>query len=270
MNSLRWVPLCIFCFLFMLLLQGFFSCPYAQERTFKNSLGMEFVLLPSGSFMMGSPPSEDYRDEAETPHEVTLSEPFYMQSTEVTVEQWRTLMGKRMFERRSGPPSQPVTKVSWFDAMEFIEKLNAMGEGTYRLPTEAEWEYACRAGSRLPYQWGEEIRCSQAVFGLKDGKCRSGGTASDGPAPVGSFSPNGWGLYDMHGNVWEWTQDRFGEYGPGPETDPSGPEDGTILRVRRGGGWSSEPHLLRCANRAYGHPATRYRHTGFRLVRETR
>ncbi len=231
---------------------------------------MEFVLLPPGSFVMGSPPAEDLRQLGETPHKVTLSEPFYMQTKEVTVGQWWALMGKRMLGQRSGPPGLPVTRVSWFDVMEFIEKLNAMGEGIYRLPTEAEWEYGCRAGSPSPYHWGEEIRCSQAVFGLKDGICDSRKAASDGPAPVGSLRPNAWGLYDMHGNVWEWTQDRYGEYGTGPEVDPSGAVDGTIMRVRRGGGWSSAPHLLRCANRAYGHPAARYRHTGFRLVREAR
>jgi len=122
----------------------------SAEQVFRNSTGMAFVLIPTGSFVMGSPEGEKGRDGAggEIQHTVTLSQPVFMQTTEVTVEQWQSLMGKKFIGRRKGAKDAPVTKVSWKDSQKFIKKLNAKGEGVYRLPTEAEWEYACRAGSR--------------------------------------------------------------------------------------------------------------------------
>jgi len=121
----------------------------ALEKTLTNSIGMEFVLIPGGAFKMGSPQDEPNRRGNELEHKVTIGEPFYMQTTEVTVKQWRAVMGKRFFFKKKGTDHMPVVKVSWQDCIDFIKKLNALNEGVYRLPTEAEWEYACRA-ARMP------------------------------------------------------------------------------------------------------------------------
>lgn len=249
----------------------------ASEKTFKNSLGMEFVLIPSGTFIMGSPADETSRDKGETAHRVSISRPFYMQTTEITLGQWRAIMGKRLFGRRKGTDNMPVAKVSWYDCRDFLKKLNARNEGRYRLPTEAEWEYACRAGSSTAFSWGNKPDCRKAMFGnnsLKSTDCldyvrASKGLAVDSPAPVKSYPPNAWGLYDMHGNVWEWCQDWIGPYPKRKVVDPSGPESGPG-KVRRGGSWFKHGYACRSANRTYGHAPARYRTTGFRLVREVR
>jgi formylglycine-generating enzyme required for sulfatase activity len=167
-----------------------------------------------------------------------------------------------------------VVKVSWYDCIEFVEKLNRLGEGRYRLPTEAEWEYACRAGSQSPYTWGKTIDCTQAMFSnnssdsrdcLDDARKRD--FSEDSPAPVKSYPPNGWGIFDMHGNVWEWCQDWFGPYPTGKVVDPKGPESGD-KKVRRGGSWFKYGTFCRSANRNFAHPANRYGTAGFRLVRD--
>jgi sulfatase modifying factor 1 len=246
------------------------------EPKLGNSLGMEFVLIPSGRFLMGSPPDEPYRDKREIQHEVTISKPFYMQTTEVTIKQWQKVMGRPwyyFFRRPKGDQNFPVTRICQYDIQKFLERLNRMGEGTYRLPTEAEWEYACRAGSAMAYSWGDRIECSRAMYANNDHgsddcveAARALGVPVNSPAPVKSYPPNAWGLYDMHGNVWEWCQDWFGLYSAAPQKDPQGPDTGDV-RVRRGGGWFSEKYSLRSANRAYGHPASRLSTTGFRVVR---
>jgi formylglycine-generating enzyme required for sulfatase activity len=247
---------------------------YAQapQKSLRNSLGMEFVLIPAGSFIMGSPPDEPYRGKSETPHPVIITQPFYMQTTEVTLSQWRGLMGSGFLLHRPGPPNSPVSGISWFDSQDFLKKLNALKEGRYRLPTEAEWEYAARAGSTTAYSWGNRIDCSRALyansrFGVKTCLDAHPDLAQEGPAPVKSFAPNKWGLYDMHGNVWEWVQDWFAAYPNTQVTDPQGPPDGED-RVRRGGGWYSPGYACRSANRAYSHPGTREVTIGFRVVRE--
>ena len=255
----------------------FFSASvFAFEKTFTNSLGMEFILIPSGTFTMGSPPDEPYRGSSEVQHRVSISRPFYIQTAEVTLKQWRSLMGKRLLGRRKGSDNMPVTQVSWFDCMKFIKRLNRLGEGKYRLPTEAEWEYAARAGTTSPFSWGDSIDCEKAMYGnnsLKHDVCqlyiKSLELQIDGPAPVKSYQPNPWGLYDMHGNVWEWCMDWFGDYKKNPATDPKGPVSGTE-RIRRGGSWFKHGYSCRSANRSFGHQATRYRTTGFRLVRDVR
>jgi len=241
------------------------------QKRVSNSLGMEFVLLPAGSFLMGSPPDEPYRDKSEARHQVNLTRPFYMQTTEVTFGQWRAVMGSWFMMRWKGPENLPVTEVSWHDTQDFLKKLNELGEGRYRLPTEAEWEYAARAGSTTAYSWGDRIDCSRAMyansrFGSKTCLDKRPGLLPDSPAPVKSFSANQWGLYDMHGNAWEWVQDWFAPYPQKPLSDPQGPREGTH-RVRRGGSWYGQGSYCRSANRAFAHPANREITSGFRVVR---
>jgi len=264
-------------FIFLLIETFFFAHGLSKGKKLKNSLGMEFVLIPAGTFMMGSPADEPFRNKSETQHKVTISRPFYMQTTEVTLKQWRAVMGKKIFGRRKGKENSPVVRVSWFDCMKFIEKLNKRKKGTYRLPTEAEWEYACRAGTTTAYSWGNRIDCSKAMFQnnkRKSGRCvdyvRSRGLESDRPAPVKSYKTNPWGLYDMHGNVWEWCQDWFDDYPKGLVKDPKGPDSAKEIKakVRRGGSWYRYGTSCRSANRAYANPASRFHTTGFRLVRE--
>lgn len=249
---------------------------FPAEKRFTNSIGMDFVLIPAGAFMMGSPQDEPSRNKDEVQHQVTISKPFYMQATEVTLKQWRALMGKRFFGlfKRRGKGNKPIVKVSWFDCVDFVKKLNALNEGVYRLPTEAEWEYAARAGSQKAYSWGEDIDCTKAMYSnntLKSEECvdyvKSRGLATDGPAPVKSYPPNAWGLYDMHGNVWEWVQDWYGEYPHTAVVDPQGVENGTE-RIRRGGSWFKYGRACRSANRNFAHPATKHNTLGFRVVRE--
>ena len=249
---------------------------FGLEKYFRNSIGMEFVLIPAGTFIMGSPPGESHRHKGEVQHRVTISRPFHIQATEVTLKQWRALMGKKFFGRRKGTGNMPVVRVSLHDCMKFIKKLNNLNEGTYRLPTEAEWEYACRAGTKTAYSWGNIIDCSKAMYNnsvLESGDCldyvRSKGLTVNRPAPVKSYPPNAWGIYDMHGNVWEWCRDWYGDYAKGATVNPSGPDSGEE-KVRRGGSWFKHGYSCRSANRAHGHPPTRYKTTGFRVVREVR
>ncbi len=259
---------------FLILFFVFFqSYSVAFEKYYKNSLGMEFVLIPAGSFFMGSPPEEPHRNGDEVLHEVTISRPFYIQITEVTCGQWCSLMGRSFF-RRDKDPQFPKARVSWFDCKKFIEKLNKLGEGNYRLPTEAEWEYVCRAGSKTAYTWGPTISCDQAAFCNNSYKCKTCikvyekmGLPVNGPVPVKSFKPNAWGVYDMHGNLWEWCEDWYGPYPGTLVRDPRGPEDG-VVKIRRGGSWFKNAFLCRSANRNYASPASRYRTLGFRVVKE--
>ena len=241
-------------------------------ETFVNSIGMEFVRIPAGQFIMGSPLEEASRGVSEIQHPVTISQPFYMQTTEVTVDQWRAVMGKRLFAKKKGSGDMPVVKVSWHDCMKFIRKLNQMDGHRYDLPTEAQWEYAARGGTDTAYFWGNQIDCTRAMYAnnpMKHDACAAShgraGLPPGQPAPVGRFAPNAWGLYDMHGNVWEWCRDRFDRYSPVSTVDPCTTESGQD-RVRRGGSWFGAGYSSRSANRAYAHPMSRLQNTGFRLV----
>jgi|Deesub1362A_J573_1020465.scaffolds.fasta_scaffold00178_60 formylglycine-generating enzyme required for sulfatase activity len=242
---------------------------------FVNSLGMEFVLVKPGSFLMGSPENEPYRDSDETLHRVILTRPFYLQTTEVTQAQWRSLMGSNPSHAKKCGGDCPVERVSWYDCQKFLKRLNSLGDGRYRLPTEAEWEYACRAGKSTAYPWGDRIDCTRAMFRNNTRRgtdscvpyVRSKGLRPDSPAPVKSYPPNPWGIFDMTGNVWEWVEDWYGPYPRSTVRDPKGPPSGS-QKVRRGGSWFKFGFYLRCANRNRSHPAVRYRTTGFRVVRE--
>ncbi len=248
---------------------------HGRENQITNHLGMTFIRVPPGTFQMGSPDSEEHRTTNETQHLVHIRKPFYLQQTEVTLEQWRAVMGKSWFIRRKGSDQTPVTRVSFYDVQKFIRKLNKTDSARYRLPSEAEWEYACRAGTTTAYFWGNDIDCSKAMYANNPKKLcdccgyyRSAGLPVDGPAPVGSFSPNPWGFYDMHGNVWEWCADEYTDdiRTPGVNTYDI---FSSRPRVRRGGSWYKYGQFLRSANRTYAHPGARFQTTGFRLVLET-
>lgn len=236
---------------------NFFNNPSTTNKTntLNNSIGMEFVKIPAGSFMMGSPGSEKNRDDDEFQHKVTISKTFYMGKYEVTQAQWKAVLGKNPSSFSSCGDNCPVEMVSWDDVQEFIKKLNAKGEGTYRLPTEAEWEYVCRAGITDAYSEGD---FDQIAWYDKN----SGNKTNQ----VGQKKANAFGLYDMHGNVWEWTADWYGTYSSLEQTDPK-PTSGSN-RVIRGGSWNNSIVYIRSANRDYDVPTSRINNLGFRLVRE--
>jgi len=235
-------------------------------RELTNSIGMKLVLIPPGEFMMGSPADEKRRGVDEPQHRVKITKGFYMGATEVTQAQWQKVMGNNpsYFEG----DNLPVEQVSWDNAVDFCRKLSATEGKTYRLPTEAEWEYACRAGSTGPY----------AGNGKLDDMGWHGGNSGGKTHPVGTKQANAWGLYDMHGNVWEWCADWYGVdyYRQSPVSDPEGPNQGAPLRwapqgarVVRGGSWDSGlTGRFRCADRDYSRgPADRGDRGGFRCAR---
>ncbi len=216
--------------------------------------GIELVFIPAGDFLMGSPEDEAGRRENEGPqHRVVISKPFYLGRYEVTQEQWLTLMDTNPSRFRGD--DNPVNQMTWYECQEFLSKA---GDGL-RLPTEAEWEYACRAGSTTRYHFGDshELLGDYAWY---DGN--SGGRMH----PVGGKKPNAWGLYDMHGNAWEWCADYIASYEAAERIDPQGPASGTF-RVRRGGSWGTIARLCRSAWRDAFAPKHTYGHTGFRVAR---
>lgn len=235
------------------------SSGHKRMESFTNSIGQQFVLIPAGEFIMGSPKGEKDHLDNEIQHEVALSKPFFIQVALVTQGQWQSVMGDNPSEFK-GDDGCPVESVSWNDVQEFIRKLNAR-EGTdkYRLPTEAEWEYACRAGSVSAWCFGgdEDLLGEYAwYFNNAVGKTH----------PAASKKPNAWGLFDMHGNVWEWCRDWRGAYTPDAVTDPGGPASGGA-RVIRGGAWSHGAQDSRSANRGGSNPDRGGANVGFRLVR---
>jgi formylglycine-generating enzyme len=297
-----------------------FPVKASQSTTeFVNSIGMRFVHIPSGTFIMGSHESPEsvainlsYGDSAgekswyerEQPvHSVTITRPFLLQETEVTVAQFNTFVaatgyrtqaelngwgwgyenGKWIkkqgitfrnpgFDQKDG---HPVTGITWNDAQAFIEWLNLKEKTTrYRLPTEAEWEYACRAGSETPFYWGNQPDGSHANFAdmhyaktFPDDKFVNS-KVDDGyvyTSPVTSFKPNAFGLYDMSGNVNEWCQDWYSSYKPADLTDPVGPKKGSY-RVLRGGSWCSMAGGTRSTNRGKNTPDYSFSQTGFRVA----
>lgn len=225
-----------------------------------NSIGMKFALIPAGSFTMGSPESEAGRSSNETQHFVTITRPFYMQTTEVTQGQWKKLMGDNPSHFKDCGDDCPVEKVLWEDAQNFIEKLNAKeGVTHYRLPTEAEWEYAVRAGTTTAFSFGDDLWDTNAFAWYI-------GNSEDQTHPVGAFKPNPWGLYDMHGNVSEWVEDWHADYPAGSVVDPKGPQSGSH-RVIRSGSWANRASTLRSARRR-GLRLDEYGElVGFRLAR---
>ncbi|MBY0228053.1 MAG: SUMF1/EgtB/PvdO family nonheme iron enzyme [Gemmataceae bacterium] len=251
-------------------------------RRIANSVGMEFAYVPPGRSLQGAPKEEKGNDGNERLRAVVLTRPCYLGIHEVTQKQYRRLMkddpsafsakGKRAAEVRGLDTDDfPVESVSWEDAVAFCEVLSRLPDErkagrAYRLPTEAEWEHACRAGTRTAFAFGDRLSSRQANF--------DGGKPYDAPkgpwlrrpCPVGSHKPNAWGLHDMHGNVREWTLDRYErDLPPGPLVDPTGPETGR-QRVVRGGAWSFGGDDQRSARRRPGPPGHKSENLGFRVL----
>ena len=217
-----------------------------------------------GTFLMGSPADEPEREENETQHQVTFSRGFWIAETPVTQALWEIFMGDNPSYFKGA--ELPVEQVSWDDAQRFINKLNGMKpELQLCLPTEAQWEYACRAGTTTPFYFGDNITTDQVNYDgnypYNNGKK---GEARNQTVEVKSLPPNAWGLYQMHGNVREWCQDWYGQYPSQPVTDPQGAVSGAY-RVLRGGSWFFFGRDWRSAYRNHDGPADRSHHYGFRL-----
>lgn len=229
--------------------------------------GMNFVTVPHGSFWMGSPDTELGRLADETQHEVTITRDFRLQDTEVTQEQWLQVMGTSP-SGVSSCPQCPVTNVSWNEVQTFIDQLSLDEGKTFRLPTEAEWEYAARARTDTPFSNGDifEQTCEFVDNNLDAIAWYCFNSANAAHAVKGKID-NDFGMYDMAGNVAEWVQDRYGDYETGPLIDPTGPVSGSN-RVARGGGFSSLPGECRSAARASYSPSDKGNNLGFRLVWE--
>ena len=296
-----WVPIAVGALAVLTALVTVAVLFWLKPGTFTNSLGMEMVYVKPGTFMMGSPLGEEKREADEGPqHRVAVTKAFYLGAHEVTVGQFRAFVeatgyrtdaerGDRAYQRgRAGgsvrspdgkwrwsdqatwkspglqqADSHPVVMVSWSDAHAFCRWLSTQEGRRYRLPTEAEWEYACRAGSTTTHCFGE----ADAHLGAY---AWYGSNAKNTTHSVGRKHPNAWGLHDMHGNVWEWCQDWYGQdyYGTSRGADPQGP-DGGEDRVTRGGSWGNLPNYCRSADRNSLHAAIRADHIGFRVVYET-
>ncbi len=257
--------------------------------TITNSLGMKLAQIPAGTFLMGSPRNEAERDDKEVRHEVTLTKPFHLGAYEVTQPQYVEVMnGVRDGNNRSTFQGNdlPIENVEWRMAQAFCERLSARPEEIaakrkYRLPTEAEWEYACRAGTATAFHCGDSLSSDQANF---NGNFPAGGGETGKylrqTAPAGSYPPNAFGLYDMHGNVAEWCSDWYDPeyYLNSPEEDPLGPPFGVVSTkftnngnqnffvVIRGGCWVDEGRACRSAYRYRAMPNTQYRLIGFRVA----
>jgi len=259
----------------------------AGTVTAQSLVPNNFVKIESGTFNMGSPASEQQRGDNESPqHQVTVSA-FYMGKDLVMQNDYQELMGSNPSKFRGW--NMPVERVTWFDAVEYCNKLsqkeglnpaytiNGTGNSRtviwnrdangYRLPTEAEWEYACRAGTTTPFSTGNNITTDQANYdGNYPYSNYARGQWREKTTNVGSFPANAWGLFDMHGNVFEWCWDWYGIYESSPQTDPIGAESGSY-RVLRGGSWFDNGRYIRSANRNSSSPFLRSHSVGFRLVR---
>ncbi|MBF0226720.1 MAG: formylglycine-generating enzyme family protein [Desulfobacterales bacterium] len=285
-------------FLFLIFILN--GCEGNPCKIKEPALDMTFIYIEPGKFIMGSPEGELGRENNETPHDIYISKGFYIQTTEVTQKQWKAIMGTNpaSFQYRSNE-NNPVENVSWEEVQIFIDKLNLMGTGKYRLPTEAEWEYAARAGSSTGFANGDIIDISNddpnlEVIGwylgnaIKEPEIDENADETEEPVdptsnqglqvedefsgathPVAKKQPNGFGLYDMHGNVWEWCQDWYDTayYSYTEPINPKGPVSGTY-KIVRGGCWCNFAKLCRSAYRSYYLPVGRSSCIGFRLVRE--
>lgn len=238
-----------------------------NSKLFTNPLGMEFVYIPPGTFIMGSPPDEANRGEDEFQKMVTISKGFYIQKTEVTQGQWKEIMGNNPSRFKSNGKDFPIENVSWDEVQKFIGLMRLRQEPQkYRLPTEAEWEYVCRSGlaSSNVEKAVTEYDNNPDFDHLGWYSDNSGGKTH----AVAQKIPDKQGIYDMRGNVWEWCQDYYSAGGDvKPVIDPTGPSFGRG-RVIRGGSWRFGARCMRCANRKWVHQRFKADNLGFRLVRE--
>jgi formylglycine-generating enzyme len=265
----------------------------ARPEKLTNSIGMKFVKLPAGSFLMGSPKDEEGRGDDEARHEVKLSRDFYLGVHEVTQAQYEKVAGvnpshfsakgqgkDRITDMETkdvkDTSKHPVEQVSWEQAKEFCKKLSQLpaekkAGRVYRLPTEAEWEYACRAGVKTPFHHGKKLNVEANFCGLAPYPLRGEPGLDEGNTmPVGNYKPSEFGVFDMHGNVHEWCEDWYGPYETkGTQTDPHGPETGTE-RVFRGGCWLSTGRACRAAARHKLPPTEIHYGVGFRVVADMR
>jgi formylglycine-generating enzyme required for sulfatase activity len=256
-----------------------------------NSVGMKLAYIPAGKFMMGSPADEAERSDEELQHEVTISKAFYFGVCEVSQREFKLvilpsglkLQAPIFDEKRGGGPEHPRENITWYQAVAYCKALSELpaekqAGRTYRLPTEAEWEYACRAGTKTAFHFGNALSATQADFNgnFPFGEAKTGQYLKR-TAKVGSYAPNAWGLYDMHGNVAEWCSDFYDKdyYQKSPKVDPKGPDKGVVdtdykdfFRVIRGGCWLDEARACRSAYRFRAMPHDPYRLIGFRVVCE--
>jgi formylglycine-generating enzyme required for sulfatase activity len=234
-------------------------------KNFTNSLGANMILIPAGVFTMGSPASDSNADSDEKPHRVTISRPYYLGETEVTQGQWKAVMKSEPWKGRDyvrEGDNYPATYISWEDATEFCRRLSAKEGREYRLPTEAEWEYACRAGSNALYSFGGEPTNLSQYGWFEDNASNVGERYAH---LVKQKRGNSFGLYDMHGNVFEWCFDWYGDYPASAVVDPVGPAEGS-LRVIRGGCWHCGAAYCRSADRVRDDPSRRDDFNGFRVA----
>ncbi len=232
--------------------------PVTLVHTLKEGTMLDFALIPPGEFLMGSPAGEVARRDHEHQHRVTIGEAFYLGKYPVTQAQWEAVLGNNPSHFKGA--NLPVESVSWTEVQAFLQKLNARTGQNYRLPTEAEWEYACRAGTATAYHFGDDASGLGLHGWYKGNSLRR-------PHAVGTRLPNPWGLYDLHGNVWEWTGSLWAPYSSGEAQRCGG---GMAFHVLRGGSWGSLPMSLRSASRYAGAPDVRHYSRGFRLVLHAR
>lgn len=242
--------------------QAEFSSSELHEIFTSSSTGMEFILIPAGEFDMGSD-SEDKvsSDSKSLAHRVTIRNPFYMGRSPVTQKQWKRIMGNNPSHFKGDV--RPVEMVSWYQVQEFVRRLNEK-EGTekYRLPSEAEWEYGCKAGTRTNYFFGDyESKLNEYAWYAENSGSKT--------HSIGQKKPNRWGLYDTHGNVWEWVKDSWHENSDKSPSDGRAREDGySPDRVSRGGSWFCNAELCRSGSRLRRDPESLFSNLGFRLLRE--
>jgi formylglycine-generating enzyme required for sulfatase activity/predicted Ser/Thr protein kinase len=262
--------------------EGEVNLPALLAIPLDGGVTMEFVRIPAGTFRMGSPPGEKSRENSEGQHEVEIARAFYLGKYAVTQQQYEALMGSNpsYFSAKGGGQEKvqgvetsrfPVEQVSWEDAVRYCAKLTekaGKGGRTFRLPTEAEWEYACRAGMHTAFAFGDMCNGQQAnCNGTFPFGTEQEGPYLERPCAVGSYQPNAFGLYDMHGNVYQWCQDWYDAkyYDNSPNRDPQGPNNGDA-RVVRGGSWIDGPGRCRAAHRLGLAPSNRYFRVGFRVA----
>lgn len=234
--------------------------PQAESTSLTNIIGIKLVRLEAGEFLMGCPPGESGVYDAETCHKVKLTKPYWIATTTVTQKHWQAVMGSNASSFRSA--DRPVEQVSWGDAVEFCRKLSLKEGRLYRLPTEAEWEYACRAGTTTSYSFGDNSeRLGEYAWFTYN-------TDFSGTRPVALKKPNAWGLYDMHRNVYEWCADWDADYPSDEVTNPTGPAEGKS-RIIRGGNWSDFAPGCTWAHRNGDRPDRRGDFIGFRVCKDT-